>query len=111
MSTLGEAGRVARGPAITPERDRLRDAVRQLEGVFVQQLFKAMRETVPDEGVVSGGSGEEIFTSLLDEQLAGMVPAGWTRDGIEAALLRQFRDALPAPPPGAATPTPQGTAR
>ncbi|MBI1809965.1 MAG: chemotaxis protein chel, partial [Gemmatimonadetes bacterium] len=38
--------------------DRLRKTAKQLEGVFVQQLFKAMRETVPKDGVTGGGSGE-----------------------------------------------------
>ena len=33
----------ATGPA--PAEERLRAATKQLEGVFVQELFKAMRET------------------------------------------------------------------
>ena len=54
---------------------KLRQAARQLTGLFAQQLFKAMRATVPtDQGVVSGGSGEEMFTGLLDEHLAGASP-------------------------------------
>ena len=32
------------------------ETMRDLEGVFVEQLFKAMRETVPDGGLVDGGS-------------------------------------------------------
>jgi flagellar protein FlgJ len=96
MNSITGAGSAGRTAGVTPERERLQDAMRQLEGVFVQQLFKAMRETVPDEGIVSGGSGEEIFTSLLDERLAALVPEAWGHDGIEAALLRQFRGALPA---------------
>jgi hypothetical protein len=35
-----------------------------------------MRATVPQgEGAVDGGSGEEMFTGLLDEHLAGAGPA------------------------------------
>jgi flagellar protein FlgJ len=82
----------------TPERERLQSAMRQLEAVFVQQLFKAMRETVPDESG-SRGAGEETFTALLDEKLAESVPGAWEGNGLEAALMRQFRSVLPAEEP------------
>jgi flagellar protein FlgJ len=70
---------------------KLRDSVKALEGLFVQQLFKAMRETVPQqEGIVSGGAGEDIFTSLMDEHLAAETPKQWER-GLAEALYRQLR--------------------
>ena len=33
-------------------------------------LFKEMRATVPKPGFLSGGKAEEIYTSMLDVQLA-----------------------------------------
>lgn len=74
------------------ERARaLREAARDLEAVFVEQMFKAMRETVPDGGLVSGGSGEEVFNALLDQHLAGEAPA--QRDSeITEAVYRQLRN-------------------
>ena len=75
----------------TPGDRKLRDAARQLEGVFVQELFKAMRATVPQgEGIVSGGSGEEMFTAMLDQHLATAAPNRW-EGGIGDALYRQLR--------------------
>jgi peptidoglycan hydrolase FlgJ len=74
---------------------RLRRAARDLEGVFVAELFKAMRETVPQGGLVDGGSGEEMFTSMLDQHLAPQAGAGWGR-GVGEALYRQLRGALAA---------------
>lgn len=89
----------------------LRRAARQLAGVFAQQLFKAMRETVPKgEGVVDGGSGEEMFTGMLDEQLSGAAPgrgaaggaAGtaaaerWTHD-LADAVYRRLRVGVTPP--------------
>ena len=85
----GPASRVA-----SPEDQKLRDVVRQLEGVFTEQLFKAMRETVPKGGgVVDGGSGEEMFTGLLDQRLSAEAPAKW-QHGLADALFRQLRGAL-----------------
>ena len=81
----------------TRDHDRLKAAMRQLEAVFVQQLFKAMRETVPDEGQ-SGDGGEQIFTGMLDEKLSESVPAAWDGSGLESAMMRQFRSALPTEP-------------
>jgi flagellar protein FlgJ len=87
----------SRGPvagADASDEQRLRAVAKQLEGVFVQQLFKAMRETVPQDGVTNGGAGEEIFTGLLDERMASHVPEHWDR-GIGESLYRQLRAALP----------------
>lgn len=91
-------GSVSRVPSpVSPENQKLRDVVRQLEGVFTEQLFKAMRETVPkDDGVVSGGSGEEIFTGLLDQHLAADTPTQW-QNGLGEALYRQLRGRLAEP--------------
>ncbi len=71
----------------------------QLEGMFVQQLYKAMRDTVPQqEGIVSGGAGEDIFTGLLDQHLAAETPTQWEH-GIAQALYRQLRHGTPAEAP------------
>ena len=91
----------ATGPA--PVEERLRAATKQLEGVFVQELFKAMRETVPKDGLTDGGAGEDIFTGLMDEKIAAHVPDHWER-GIGDSLYRQLRAAVPHANPGAASP-------
>ena len=79
-------------PPLTEEA-RLRKSSRDLEGVFVEQLFKAMRETVPENTLFDGGAGEEMFTSMMDSHLASEVPASWN-DGLAEALYRQLRAAL-----------------
>lgn len=82
------------GPAKTQD-EQLKESAKALEGLFVQQLFKAMRETVPQqEGIVSGGAGEDIFTSLMDQHLAAETPSQWA-GGLGEALYRQLRGALP----------------
>ena len=78
----------------TRERARLEAAMKQLEGVFVEQMLKAMRQTVPDEAR-EGGAGEEMFTGMLDGKLAELVPGKWKDDGLETAMMRQFSAALP----------------
>jgi peptidoglycan hydrolase FlgJ len=89
--------RAAERPLGDDSADRkLRESARQLEGLFVQQLFKAMRETVPQqEGIVSGGAGEDIFTTLLDQHLAAETPTQW-EGGLAQSIYRQLRGQLPA---------------
>ncbi|WP_396201803.1 rod-binding protein [Gemmatimonas sp.] len=83
----------------------------QLEGMFVQQLYKAMRETVPQqEGIVSGGAGEDIFTGLLDQHLAAETPKQWEH-GIAQALYRQLRHGIVADAPQASVTTPGSNTR
>ena len=91
-----------------PTRDpRLRKAVQDLQGVFVEQLFKAMRETVPDDGLSSGGAGEAMFTGLMDQHVASLAPLQWER-GLGASLYRQLQ---PAAAQDASTPPAGGSPR
>lgn len=85
--------------ATPPARDaKLQQAVTQLEGVFVQQLYKAMREAVPqEEGIVSGGPAEELFTALMDQHLAAETPKHWER-GLADALYRQLSNQIAVTP-------------
>ena len=87
-----------RAAAVQSDETRLRKSALQLEGLFVQRLFAAMRETVPDDGLVSQGSAESTFTSMLDEKLAEQVPAQWNGShSLAEALYHQLRQRLASP--------------
>jgi len=75
---------------VNSEDRRLRELCAELEGVFLSEMMKAMRTTVPESGLLDGGTGEEIFTSLLDQHLSG-IAAERVENGIGAALYRQLR--------------------
>jgi flagellar protein FlgJ len=89
-----------RGPATlgaAPPRDaraQIRKMAHELEGVFLNQLFQAMRASVPQGGFIEAAPGQELFTSLLDERLAGQA-AGRTQGSIGEALYRQMVRRLP----------------
>lgn len=86
-------GMLPAGPLPASDDARLRQSSRDLEGFFVEQLFKAMRETVPEGTLLSGGAGEEMFTGMMDAHLAAQVPGQWS-DSLGEALYRQFRAAI-----------------
>ncbi len=56
-----------------PEEGALREACEEFEGLFVAMLFRAMRATVPREGLLSGGSAGEIFDSMWAEEVGRAV--------------------------------------
>lgn len=82
------------GTARASERDddaALRKAAAGMEAIFMQQLLKAMRDTVPaDGGIVPRGQGEELFTGLMDERIAADTSAQWKR-GLGDAIYRALR--------------------
>jgi flagellar protein FlgJ len=98
MSITGPTPAAAPGatPAVSDDA-RLKKTAFQMEGLFVQKMFAAMRETVPDDGVMAQSNAESTFTSLLDEKMAEQVPTQW--DGphsLAQALYHQLRQRLPS---------------
>ena len=67
----------------------LSDACRQMESLFIHHLFKEMRATINKSGFISGGRAEEIYTSMLDAEMAAKIS---TRGGIGLSemLLHQL---------------------
>ena len=59
-------------PAVSPERDdaKLKQACRDFEAIFISDLLKIMRQTVPESKLISGGRAEEIFRDMQDDELS-----------------------------------------
>lgn len=77
-----------RGRIDDPE-ERLRTASALMESAFYREMYRAMRATVPEGGVLERGSGERIFTGMLDEH-AARVSAMRDGAGLSDALYRFF---------------------
>jgi flagellar protein FlgJ len=84
--------------ALTPQQQqalqRLHSAATQLEGVFLDMLFSAMRETVPKESIFGKDSmAEDTFSQMLDEQRAQSVAQSGSF-GIAKVLEQQLRSSV-----------------
>jgi flagellar protein FlgJ len=79
-----------------PQREaaKVDDVAHDFEALLVKQIFAAMRPTVTKE---SGGFGEEMFTSMLDDQLASHIAdaGGLGLADSLTQVLRESVDALP----------------
>jgi flagellar protein FlgJ len=86
----GIAGNAGAHPAPDSDSKRLEQAPHELEGVFLAQLFRAMRETVDEEEGIFGASAEnDTFSAMFDDTLAQMA-AQKLHGGLGDAIYRQL---------------------
>lgn len=48
----------------------LEKACRDFESIFVNLMLQEMRRTVPKDGLLNGGLGADIYTSMMDSEMA-----------------------------------------
>ncbi|MEQ1833512.1 MAG: rod-binding protein [Candidatus Eisenbacteria bacterium] len=78
---------------------QLRKMAHAMEGLFLNQLFQAMRASVPTAGG-EDAPAQEMFTSLFDQQIAALSAEQQSR-GLGEALYHQLArrlDAAGSPP-------------
>ena len=72
---------------------QLRESCKEMESLFVSQLLKEMRATIPKSGFIDGGNAEDIYTSMLDEQYAKEIAQNGSL-GLAETLYRQLGEKL-----------------
>lgn len=81
-----------RSRAQSDPRAAVKEAARQFEALFMNELMKSMRATTLDSGLMSGGSGEEMASGMLDQQFAGQLTG--MPGGLADALTRQLERSM-----------------
>lgn len=67
--------------------ERLQEATRELEGVFLGLLMKAMRSTVGNGGLFRNGSDSQAYRDMFDQEIArSMAKSGGI--GLAQMILR-----------------------
>ncbi len=96
-----------RSRAATDPKAAIKEAARQFEALFMQQLMKSMRDASVASGMLDN-EGTKLGTEMLDTQFAQKMTGlpGGLADAIARQLERQTGGAapLPASAPGAAAP-------
>ncbi len=70
--------------------EALKKACRDFESVFTYQLLKSMRSTIDKCDLFHGGQGEEIYESLLDQELSKNIADGGS-NSLSELLYRQLK--------------------
>ncbi len=64
-----DAGPGARG-AEKLDREKLHKACTDFESLLIYQMMKFMRQSVPQNGFLGGGPGQDIYQGLFDQELS-----------------------------------------
>ncbi len=84
-------------PANSTDRENpaaLREVCQKFEAIFIQSMFKGMRATVSDGGLLDKGLDTEIFEEMMDQEVAREL-AGTQSVGIAASLFEQLQKETP----------------
>jgi len=86
---IGQTRKAGKNLSSGKDDPKLQAACKEMESLFINYLIQQMRATIDKSGFISGGRGEEIFTSMLDVELARkMSDAGGI--GLSSMLLEQL---------------------
>jgi Rod binding domain-containing protein len=82
------------------EKKRLFRAAKDMESLFLYQLLKSMRKTIPKSSLgenspMNDGHGKDIYTQMFDQELASLMSGRGDRS-IAAALFRSMEKTLDA---------------
>ncbi len=77
----------------TKDLGSLRQSTRDFETLFVMEMFKAMRKTVPDGGLFDKDTSTEMYTEMLDMETAKSATKGKGL-GIGEAMYNQMADLI-----------------
>jgi flagellar protein FlgJ len=97
-----------RGKAASDPKAAVREAARQFEALFMNELVKSMRATTLDSGMLDNG-GSKMGTDMLDGQLATQLSG--LPGGLSDAIMKQLERQMgltpgPIPKVGSANNTP-----
>jgi flagellar protein FlgJ len=87
---------LTKAPKKAPGRDpeKLKELAQQFEAVYLQQIFKEMRNTVPEDGLIERGNADDVYTQLQDAEAAKkMAEQGGI--GLADLMLQQLLDEDP----------------
>ncbi len=72
------------------ELQALRHTCREFEAIYINEMYKSMRKTVPESGMFNKkGMAEEVYREMLDMEMARQTAAG-DGMGIGKAMYQQL---------------------
>ncbi|MBI3584558.1 MAG: rod-binding protein [Nitrospinae bacterium] len=77
---------------LNADEKKLKKLTADFESVFLYYVLKTMRDTVPKSGFIDGKNGEEIYRSMIDQEVAKSM-ADKRESGISDMLFKQLKKA------------------
>jgi flagellar protein FlgJ len=76
----------------TRDQKKLKQSAQEFEAIFVQQMLDAMDKTVDrEDSLMGGGTGEEYFRGMLNQEIAKSITnrPGGSGFGLAEAIYKQ----------------------
>ena len=62
---------LGKGPGVKNlDEGKLKKACEDFESIFISKMLKVMRQSIPKTGLLDGGSQQDMYLSLFDEELS-----------------------------------------
>ena len=74
-------------PDDSPEA--IREAAKAFEAVFINQLMKSMRKTLPEDGLLGKGFANQVFNGMLDQEYS-QIASKSGQFGLANVIAEQF---------------------
>lgn len=75
------------------ELQALRRSCREFEAIYINEMYKAMRKSIPDSGLFEKDMSSELYREMLDMELAKQTAAGKGM-GVGEAMYNQLKEQL-----------------
>jgi Rod binding domain-containing protein len=71
INPLSAPAPLAKGPGVKNlDEGKLKKACEDFESIFISKMLKVMRQSIPKTGLLDGGSQQDMYLSLFDEELS-----------------------------------------
>ena len=78
------------GTAGQQDPEKLKGLVQEFEAIFIQQMYKEMRSTIPDDGLIPRTNAEDTFVQMQDLEIA-RVAARQGGIGLTEMMMKQLQ--------------------
>ncbi len=85
--TTSQTPRVSKGQ----DPEKLKEVCQQFEAIFIQQIYKEMRNTIPNEGYIPRGNADDMYAQLQDME-AAKITAERGGIGLAEMMMQQLMD-------------------
>lgn len=90
-AALKKEGKQAAAPGNAVQDKRLRQACTEFESIFLYNLFKEMRRTVPKSGLLPSAPGKDTYEMMFDQKVAEDLSRRGEGTGLQKILYEQLR--------------------
>ena len=91
ISQVGGKTDDIKNKAAEEEKKKLKKACADFESLFVYNMLKTMRQSIPQSGLTGNGAGKDIYEMMLDQKIAEEVTSKRGGIGLQKMLLEQMQ--------------------